>query len=229
MPPTKETHSIPSKVQDFIVLPLHLPPQPLYPSKNAQHYLYLRRDAPKPGDEPTADVKRSLFIANLPIDATEDNLRRLFKDICGVRVERVDFDELIQAGQRRGLVLGGEMVVQGTLVKADIGERGGRKKRKRGGVGEEEVVKRRMEEIALPSVWERSVLRGGGCCVVVFVDESSKEVALKECGRVKRKGRVVGWSDSEGEVELGLQRKSAHDSFSRGERERERDSLLILR
>jgi ribosomal RNA-processing protein 7 len=206
MPSTKETTLIPSKVQDFTILPLRLPSQPAYPSKQATHYLYLRRDAPKPGDEPTADIKRSIFVANLPIDATENNVRKLFKEICGARVERVEFDEETQ-GQRRGLVLGREMVVQGTVVNVPV-DVGKGKKRKRGAAeAEEEVVRRTMEEMALPEVWHRRVLKSGGCCVVVFVDESSREGALKECARVKRKGRVVEWPSVEGE-ELGLQRES---------------------
>jgi ribosomal RNA-processing protein 7 len=140
----------------------------------------------------------------LPIDATENNLRKLFKEVCGARVERVEFDEEIQ-GQRRGLVLGREMVVQGTVVcvPVDIG-RG--KKRKRGVDAEEEVVRRQMEEMALPLTWDRRVLKSGGCGVVVFVDEVTRETALKECGRVKRKGRVVEWPTAEGE-ELGVQRE----------------------
>lgn len=103
-------------------------------------------------------------------------------------------------------MLGREMIVQGTVVKVDVdtGSRG--KKRKRSANDEEEIVKRQMEEIALPEVWDRSVLRGGGCCVVVFVDESSREGALKECARVKRKERVVEWVGGERE-EMGLQRE----------------------
>ncbi|QDS70806.1 hypothetical protein FKW77_004639 [Venturia effusa] len=211
MPTTKETTSIPAKVQDFTVLPVQLPPSLSCPSKTTQHYLYLRRDAPKPGEEPTLDTKRSLFVANLPIDATENNLRKLFKGIAGAGVERVEFDEYTQR-PRRGLILGGEMVVQGTVVKIDA-DTGRGKKRKRGADGEEEVVKRRMEEIALPEVWDRRVLRGRGCCVVVFVDEGSREVALKECARVKRKGRVVEWPAVEGE-EMGLQRYRTHHSLT---------------
>lgn len=205
MPSTKETTTVPSKVQDFTILPVQLPPSPSCPSKTTQHYLYLRRDAPKPGEEPTPNIKRSLFVANVPIDATEINLRKMFKDIAGVGVERVEFDEHMQQRSRRGLVLGGEMVVQGTVVKVDV-DTGRGKKRKRGVHEEEEVVKRQMEEISLPGVWERGVLRGGRCCVVVFVDESSREGALRECARVKKKGRFVEWPIVEGE-EMGLQRE----------------------
>jgi ribosomal RNA-processing protein 7 len=201
MPPTKEITAIPSKVQDFTILPLHLPPQPSYPSKTAQHYLYLRRDAPKPGEEATADTKRSLFVANLPIDATENNVRKLFKEVCGARVERVEFDE---ETQRKGLMPGREMVVQGTLVSVPV-DVGRGKKRKRGAGAEEEVARRQMEGMALPQIWDRRLLKSGGCGVVVFVDEMTREVALKECARVRKKGRVVEWPSVEGE-ELGLQR-----------------------
>ncbi|KAE9976119.1 hypothetical protein EG327_008224 [Venturia inaequalis] len=213
MPPTQETTSIPSKVQDFTIVPLQLPPSPACLPKTTQHYLYLRRDAPKPGEEPTPDIKRSLFVANLPIDATENNLRKLFKDVAGAGVERVEFDEHMQRA-RRGLVLGGEMVVQGTVVKVDVNDGGRGKKRKRGAADEEEgVVKRQIEEMKLPEVWDRGVLRGGGCAVVVFVDEASREGALKECGRVKKRGRVVEWPVLEGE-EMGLGRYRTHHTLT---------------
>lgn len=109
-------------------------------------------------------------------------------------------------------MLGRDMVVQGTVVNVPV-DVGRGKKRKRGGAdAEEEVVKRTMEEIALPGVWDRRVLKSGGCCVIVFVDESSREGALKECARVKKKGRVVGWPSVEGE-ELGLQREFHYGGF----------------
>lgn len=212
MPPTKEkTTSIPSKVQDFTILPLQLPSQSSYQSKTPQqHYLYLRRDAPRPGEEPSADVRRSLFVANWPVDATEGSVRGLFKQICGGLVERVEFED-DQSRERRGLVIGGEMIVQGTKVSVPVDAGGRGKKRKRGalGGGEEEVVKRIVEEIALPQIWDRQVLRSGSNGVVVFVDESSRDAALKECARVKRKGRVIEWPTVEGD-ELGLQREFLH-------------------
>lgn len=147
-------------------------------------------------------------------------MRKLFKELCGARVERVEFDEEMQS-QKRGLVLGREMVVQGTVVSVPVEVKG--KKRKRGADAEGEVIRKTMEEMALPGTWDRKVLRSGGCGVVVFVDEVTREGALRECARVKRKGRVVGWPVVEGE-ELGLQR----GFLPRGNHVGEYVSILIV-
>jgi ribosomal RNA-processing protein 7 len=54
-----------------------------------QHTLYLRRHSPR---VPSAEDARSLFAVNLPVDATEAQLRSLFTSIGGGRVETVIWD-----------------------------------------------------------------------------------------------------------------------------------------
>jgi len=210
MPPTKVIASIPSKVQDFTVLPIHLPPQPSYPNANVTHYLYLRRDAPKGPEEQTADTKRSLFVANIPIDATEEAFRKLFKESCGARVERVEFDD---EGRRSALTPGVEMMVQGTLVTVPVAG----KKRKRGvnsATAESEAARKIMQDMELPQTWDRKIWKSGSSAVVVFVDETTRNAVLKECGRVNRKGTVVQWPEVEEGEELGSKRYRTHHSLT---------------
>jgi ribosomal RNA-processing protein 7 len=207
MPPTKEKLSIPSKIQDFTILPLRLSPQPSYPNKNATHYLYLRRDAPRAGEEQNPETKRSLFVANLPIDASEGNIRRLFKELCSARVDAVEFDE---DTRRAGLVPGAEMIVQGTLVSVPVEmARGKKRKRGAGNVGaEQEAIRKQMEEMALPQIWDRRVWKSGSSGVVIFVDEVARDSALKECARAHKKGKVVEWAAAVEGEELGSKRES---------------------
>jgi ribosomal RNA-processing protein 7 len=74
--------SLPEKIADFIVLPL------LY-SKSTQHIAYLKEHTSKPGSGKAALFPngRTLFIVNIPPDATERELTLLFKS-CG-HVERI--------------------------------------------------------------------------------------------------------------------------------------------
>ena len=121
-PTTKPTHpgNIPIEISNYLVLPLLLPPSPsplLFSSpkpsskpsteissssssssssataqslKNVYHYLYLQHHAPR---LPHPDTSRSLYAANLPVDATEGGLRTLFAEqLGGMRVERVEFE-----------------------------------------------------------------------------------------------------------------------------------------
>jgi hypothetical protein len=194
--------SVATKVQDFTVLPLTLPPQPSF-QKPATHYLYLRPDASKNAEGPNEETPRSLFVANIPITSTESSFRSLFKSLCGALVERVDFE-----GEqlRPGLVaLSGEAVVQGTMVSVPIETKRG-KKRKRGGAGEDELVKKALEDMELPRIWNRDIWRSGSCATIIFVDQATRDTVLKECRRVAKKGGSVKWED-DAEEELGEKRK----------------------
>jgi ribosomal RNA-processing protein 7 len=192
----KPPSSVPTKVQDFTILQLSLPPQPSYQTP-ATHYLYLRPDAAQNTSEPSPDTPRSLFIANIPITSTESSFRTLFKKLCGAVVERVDFE----GEQRRpGLVaLTGEAIVQGTTVTVPVEVKRG-KKRKRGADGEDERVKKALEEMELPRTWARDVWRSGSCATVVFVDQAARDAALRECKRTAKKGGSLEWKDDAEEL-----------------------------
>lgn len=162
---------IPTSVNDYTVLPLTIPPTDSFPQAT-KHYLYLRPNAPKIATENTP---RELFVVNLPIDATETHLRGLFATYGGgARVERVEFE-----GTRTG-----------KKVTAPVTSKSG-KKRKRGGEGVEGQM------VELPEMWDRRVGRSGNTCVVVFVDASAAEMALKEVKKVVKGGKEVVWGSEE--------------------------------
>jgi ribosomal RNA-processing protein 7 len=192
--PTNSSAFIPPKVQDFTVFPIQFPPQPSYPHA-ATHYLYLRPDSPKTADDRTEDTPRSIFVANIPIDATESSFRRLFKDLCGARVERVDFEGELQ---KPVLGIGGEAIVQGTQVSVPIEVKRG-KKRKRGNsatAAEDEAVKKALAAMELPRTWDQDVWESGSSAVVVFVDQATRDLALKEARRMVKKGGMLEWPAS---------------------------------
>ena len=59
--------------------------------RETYHHLYLQQHAPR---LPHPDTSRSLYAANLPVDATEGGVRALFAEqLGGARVERVEFED----------------------------------------------------------------------------------------------------------------------------------------
>ena len=171
VPATKS--KVATTVNDFTVLPLHLPAQPSFP-KETTHYLYLRANAPK---VPTAETPREVFLVNVPIDATETHVRSLFADqLGGARVEHVAFE--------------GARVGKG--ISAPVAPVN-RKKRKRGIEGAPHGENGGEEVGRLPGVWNREMHRSGGTALVTFVDAASAQLALKETRRAVKSGREIVW------------------------------------
>ncbi|KAG8533772.1 uncharacterized protein KY384_001513 [Bacidia gigantensis] len=95
--------TVPSQIAGYIVFPLSLPPLPALALK-ATHYLYIGLHQPK---LPSSTASRSLFLVNLPFDATELHLRYLFSSQIGLpagRIEEVQFE-----GQRRKSIASDEL------------------------------------------------------------------------------------------------------------------------
>ena len=200
MAPAQSTkRKAPSTVADFTVLPLTLPSLSGLPAshENTQHYLYVKPHTPS-AYTPTAE--RSLFVANVPIDASETNIRALFAEqLGGARVESVDFDASVPA---RPL----HKRWKTDKRDAEDGEEQRGKKRKR---NDAEVVAEGVvedEESALPTLWSGEVRRSGSAAVVVFVDKRSARGALKEIQSAVKAGRTIEWKSGSG---LGVERKSS--------------------
>lgn len=94
---------LPDKIADFTVLPL------LY-SKSTQHILYIREHVSKPRSGHATPFPfpngRTLFVVNIPPDATERELALLFKP-CG-HVERVAIQQDMWASEPYGPIANGE-------------------------------------------------------------------------------------------------------------------------
>ncbi|KAK4982371.1 hypothetical protein LTR66_009311 [Elasticomyces elasticus] len=179
-----KSYSVPTKVAEYTILPLSIPPLPSFP-KPTTHYLYLRPNAPK---VLTADTPREVFLVNVPIDATELHIRSLFAEqLSGPRVERVDFE-----GARTS-----------TRITAPVAPKG--KKRKRDGL-------LGSDDGNLPETWDRDLRSSGGTAVATFVDKTSAELAVKEAKRAAKSGREIVWGKGVGEkvAPLGSARYLTH-------------------
>ena len=203
-PKSKKQKTAPTAVGDFAVLPLTLLPLPGLPPScaYAKHYLYVKAHTPS---IPTETADRSLFLANVPADASESNIRLLFAEqLGGARVESVDFDSAIPAGVQHKRFKAEEAAKGGAEEEAAAAPARG-KKRKRGGAGEMLAEGVRDDaESALPSTWGSELRKSGGCAVVVFVDRTSFRGAWKEVARASKEGVQLEWKGGEN---LGAQRR----------------------
>lgn len=186
---------VPKSVADYAVLPLTLPTPPSF-SRTTMHYLYLRPHSPKSADEDEherADARRKIFIANVPIDSTEERFRDIFHEqlggSMGGRVERVEFEE--ERAEAPPL-----------SAKPPQGVQSGNRKRKRGVEELEETL--RGDDVALPKVWDQCLRKSGSSAVMVFVDRASADMAMKSVRKAIKSGKEVKWKGSR----LGLDRTS---------------------
>ena len=171
----------PHQIEGYTVLPLSLPPLPSF-TTHATHYLYLAPHQPK---IPSPTDVRSLFLVNIPFDSTETHFKHLFStqiDLPAGRIEEVQFE-----GQRRQ----NNSEQEPQPIGRNAVKKG--KKRKRGSEGGNlENVK----GAALPSVWDRELQTNGLTAVVLFVDRTSKDAALKAVNTSLKEGRKIVWGDA---------------------------------
>ena len=177
---------IPSQISDYRVFPIALPPLAAYPTP-ATHYLYLRAHEPK---LPTPSTPRSLFLVNLPIDATEAHIKHLFSFQLGLpsgRIENVQFE-----GSRSNASSLPEEEALAATEEADFTKKKS-KKRKRGDEGATAI---NLKRAALPDTWDRELHRSGSTAVVVFVDRASMSASLKAVSRASKAGKKPLWGES---------------------------------
>ncbi|KAF2476031.1 uncharacterized protein BDR25DRAFT_331638 [Lindgomyces ingoldianus] len=215
--------STPKTISGFTVLALTLPTLACLKftttslSTPIKHCLYIKPHEPK---TPSPDDAKSLFIANVPIDADEGSIRSLFQEhLGGAKVARVEFDASVPGGvvYKRWRSEGGvgnasareemrDAKKKGMAGGRDGGKEQRGKKRKR----DEEIVAEGViedEKSALPKIWPAELRKSGSGAVVVFVDKASARGAMKEVKRAGKEGREVAWKGAEG---LGVQRYKSH-------------------
>jgi ribosomal RNA-processing protein 7 len=206
-PKAKKQKGPPTSVADFVVLPLSLPTHPSLPPScaDAKHYLYIKPHAPS---QPTESSPRSLFLANLPIDATESNLRALFADqLGGARVETVQFHASIPAVVEHKRFKSEELKV--TKSNDSLANRGTKRKREdaaSGKAGGKEMVAEGVvedQDSALPRIWNREIHPSGSGAVVVFLDKASMKGAMSQVQKVVNEGKEIQWVGGEA---LGAER-----------------------
>lgn len=178
---------VPESVRGFVVLPVEFPSSSVLPIAS-KHYIYLKPHQPQ---IPDPNASRSLFVANVPVTATELHFRHLFgTQLAAGRVERVAFSDTSSPSQ------------------ADRTKLNGRKRKR----VTEEDMQIELQAHQLPNVWIRNLQSNGSHAMVVFVDRPSLETSLKAAKRAgKLSSRIVWGQGIEDKVPgLGLQRYEEH-------------------
>ena len=170
--------STPSSIGGYTILTLSLPVLPSFPTP-AFHYLYLAPHEPK---IPVPTAARTLFLVNVPFDATEAHIKHLFSTQLGLSHGRIE-DVHFEADKKPATGDDSAMLNPATSAKNS-------KKRKRvtthGPIEEEEGA-------SLPTTWDRKLQRNGGTATVLFVDRASMEAVIKEVKRTQKEEREILW------------------------------------
>jgi ribosomal RNA-processing protein 7 len=162
-----------SKISDFTLLPIALPPHPSFPTP-ATHTIYLRPNEPK---IPTENDARSLFLVNIPVDSTAAHFRAIFASLVGVgRFESISFGD-----EKKSSTITFDYKMRATG--------GNKKKRKR----VSELAREAEEGEELPRIWDRELHRSGSTAVVVLVDAKSVDSVFKSIRRLHKGGKEAEW------------------------------------
>jgi ribosomal RNA-processing protein 7 len=162
-------HPQPFSISGFTVLPV------LY-NKFATHFIYARiHEQAKAKVRGTLPGGRTLFLVNVPPDATERQLS-LFFHYAGT-VERVEFhgDSTVELPEDDVSISSGEDNEAAQDMEVDHHNSQAQKTKKK---TKETHKKRPPEVVPLPIIPLRTLRRSGQNCHVVFLDSSSAESAL---------------------------------------------------
>ena len=174
---------VPLQVAGYSILPLSFPPLSSFP-KPATHYLYFAPHKPK---IPTPTASRSLFLVNVPFDVTETHIKHLFSAQIGLPAGRIEDVQLANQRQKGS---------NGDGAKPKQDKRGKNRTRGSDGTDSEDV-----EGSALPSTWDRDLQYDGLTAVVLFVDRTSMDAALKAAKAIRKKRIEPVWGEGiEGKV-----------------------------
>ena len=177
MAPTTE---IPVEIAGYNVLALSLPPMPSYPDA-AKHFLYIGPHQPR---IPVPTASRSLFLVNIPFDATEGHIKHLLSAQIRLPAGRIE-DVQFECHKKTTSKANGDNTPKD---KPD----GKSKKRKRGNTGEQGYD---FGSAALPSTWDRELKIEKLTGVVVFVDRASTDAALAAIKATRKKRIEPLWGE----------------------------------
>ena len=172
-----EHHTVVASIHGFHLLPVTFPALPSLPS-TATHFLYVAAHEPQ---IPTKTTPRSLFIVNVPIDATDHHIRHLLSsqlDLPHGRIEEITFEK----SKHRGNI--------NTAESNSVAGHPRGKKRKRGSYPRPVQI---LEESRLPSTWDRELQTNGGSAVVTFVDKASMDTVLKVVAKTIKSKKEIVW------------------------------------
>lgn len=156
----------------FARLLLSVPALPSYPHPTL-HEVRLRRNASK---TPSPTDGRTLFLKNVPADATEAHLRAVFASLVGAgRFESAAFP----GSEPRA---GGGFDPAVAIKMAAL-----TRKRKRGGDDDENAAPE------LPAIWGRKVHKSGSTALVTLADEKSLQLVLKAVAKTHKSKKYPAW------------------------------------
>ncbi|KAI9791709.1 MAG: Ribosomal RNA-processing protein 7 [Peltula sp. TS41687] len=194
-----------ASLHGYMTLSLSLPIPRSFKEPAAVHYIYCRRHEPKVAGP---DDDRTLFVVNVPIDATETHLRHLFTSLGGGRVELVKFE---------GARSTSKPAIAPAVVVRPKPQHQQKKKRKRDDDDDDDddsgaPSDTKAEAGDLPDTRDRELHRSGGTALVVFVDKPALEASVKAVARRAGKAAAAKWVDvAEDKVPaLGSQRYLTH-------------------
>ncbi|CAK7271659.1 hypothetical protein SEPCBS119000_004719 [Sporothrix epigloea] len=193
---------IPKAFGDYAVFPCQLPqPQSIAHLPVATHYLYVRRNEPKIA---STDDERSLFIANVPADSTEDHFRALFASLVGPgRFESVSFGSE-RRRQRNSVADNGtgsdnesesDFEDLDTVLPRQAASLAELKSRKRKWEGADKIdhgesrrnaINALRQQSQLPDSWPQALHHSGSTAVALFADSKSVDVVLKSVSKLHK-------------------------------------------
>lgn len=244
--------SIPKTLGDYAVLPVQLPQLPsLAHLPAATHFLYARRNAPKIA---TADDERSMFLANVPVDGTEEHFRALFASLVGPgRFESISFEEERRRAAKAkpdsdeddddnenddsddsesdfdgfGAVLPRQAASLADLQSRKRKREGGHNNKKDRDDSHKAVAKQLRQQATLPTTWPRSLRRSGSTAVALFADAKSVDVVLKAVAKAHKSAQYPEWPSIDGGASssLGAPWLAGHNRQAYPNRESLRESV----
>lgn len=170
----------PLEISGYLILPLSLPPLPSFPT-SATHFLYLAKHQPK---IPTSSTSRSLFLVNVPFDATDAHIKRLFStqlDLPSGRIEEVNFEGERKVAQDRTVPL---------PTSSTFAKKGRKRKRPL-----DAPYRRDIEGAELPPIWDRQLRGFGRTAVVVFVDQASLDAVIRAVKKTRKNMKEPVWGE----------------------------------
>lgn len=180
---------IPLEISGFLILPLSLPSLPSFPNPTT-HFLYLAKHQPK---VPSIKTSRSLFLVNVPFDATDAHIKRLFSTQLGLpngRIEDVHFEGAKKGARERNISLS---------LSPTPAKKGKKRKRALGGGFCIDA-----EGAELPSTWDRELRGIGRTAVISFVDQASLDAVMRAMRKTRNDKKKPVWGEGLEDIDPSL-------------------------
>ena len=187
---------VPYEFADFVALPVTLKSQVL--GKDVKHYIYVKAYEPKIPDE---ESSRALFLVNIPVTTTQTHLKQLFSEqMPAGHVQNVHFASNVQSTSSQSLIATTRTKPEPTVLG----------KRKRSQLSSTEYEAKLMD-LSLPDIQPTRLHATGSTAIVIFLDRTSRDHALRACRKAAKSSSNLIWQD---EPLLGVKRYQAQKELT---------------